>query len=88
MQLSDYGQTSCSVPRGSLLGPLLFLVYVNDMSQAAKSNVNDSCLMYKHFENFCNWFVDNKFSIDFGEDKTKSILFASKLKIKSANIKI
>ena len=26
--------------------------------------------------NFCNWFVDNKLSIHFGEDKTKSILFA------------
>ena len=31
-----------------------------------------------------DWFVDNKLSIHFGEDKTKSILFASKHKIKSA----
>ena len=38
----------------------------------------------KDFENVSDWFVDNKFSIHFGEDKTKSILFASKLKIKSA----
>ena len=30
----------------------------------------------------CDWFVDNKLSIHFGEDKTKSILFAFKLKIK------
>ena len=30
------------------------------------------------FENLCYWFVDNKLSIHFGEDKTKSILFASK----------
>ena len=58
---------------------------------------DDSCLMYRHrdvnqiekqlnndFENVCNWFVDNKLSIHFGEDKTKSILFASKRKIKSA----
>ena len=30
----------------------------------------------------CDWFVDNKLSIHFGEDKTKSILFASKRKIK------
>ena len=55
------------------------------------------CLMYQHrdvediekqlnkdFENVSDWFVDNKFSIHFGEDKTKSILFASKRKIKSA----
>ena len=30
----------------------------------------------RNFSNICNWFVDNKFSIHFGEDKTKSILFA------------
>ena len=27
----------------------------------------------RNFENVCNWFVDNKLSIHFGEDKTKSI---------------
>ena len=30
----------------------------------------------------CNWFVDNKLSTHFDEDKTKSILFTSKRKIK------
>ena len=30
----------------------------------------------------CDWFVDNKLSIHFGEDKTKSILFGSKHKMK------
>ena len=42
------------------------------------------------FSNICDWFVDNKLSIHFGEDKTKSILFASKFKkknIKKLNIK-
>ena len=34
------------------------------------------------FPNICDWFVDNKLSIHFGEDKTKSILFPSKGKIK------
>ena len=57
---------------------------------------DDSCILYQHkdivqiekrlnedFENFCNWFVDNKLSIHFGEDKTKSILFASKRRAKN-----
>ena len=28
----------------------------------------------------CDWFVDNKLSIHFGENKTKTVLFASKFK--------
>ena len=100
-RLSDFGKVSCDVPQGSILGPLLFLIYVNDMPQAVKSNLflyaDDSCLMYQHrdveetqkqqnkdSENVCDWFVYNKLRIYFGEDKTKSILFASKRKIKSA----
>ena len=38
----------------------------------------------------CDWFVDNKLNIHFGEDKTISILFASQRKmktIKKLNIK-
>ena len=34
------------------------------------------------FKNICEWFVDNRLSIHFGEDKTKSLLFTSKLKVK------
>ena len=30
----------------------------------------------RNFSNICDWFVDNKLSIHFGEDKTKSILFS------------
>ena len=34
-------------------------------------------------KNVCDWFVDNRLSIHFGEDKTKSILFTSQHKIKN-----
>ena len=60
--------------------------------------LNDTCLIFQHsdineieiqlnknFSSICDWFVDNKLSIHFGEDKTKSILFSSKSKIKKAS---
>ena len=56
---------------------------------------DDSCLIFQgkdvieiekqlngDFTNICEWFGDNRLSIHFGEDKTKSILFASKRKVK------
>ena len=42
------------------------------MPKKLKNNqTNDS-------QNDCDWFLNNKLSIHFGEDKTKSILFARK----------
>ena len=59
-------------------------------------NADDLCLMFHHkeveeiekvlnndFKNICDWFVDNKLSIHFGEDKTKSIFFTNQHKIKT-----
>ena len=56
---------------------------------------DDTCLVCQHedinktekqlnkdFESSCDWSVDNKLSTHFGGGKTKSILFATKFKIK------
>ena len=57
---------------------------------------DDSCLVYtgkdikeifeklnKNFNSLCDWLVENKLSIHFGQEKTKSIIFGSKRNLKS-----
>ena len=99
--LCQPGQITCGVPQGSILDPLLFLIYIDDIPQAVKCDIllyaDDTCLLFQHknikliepelnknFADLCEWFVENRLSIHFGEDKTKSILFGSKYKIKKA----
>ena len=40
-------------------------------------------LLNEDFSNICDWIVDNKLSIHFGEGKAKSISFASKTERKN-----
>ena len=56
---------------------------------------DDTCLIYtgkdiqkieeqlnSDFTSLCEWFIDNKLSVHFGEEKTKSILFGTKRQLK------
>ena len=57
---------------------------------------DDTCLMYMDkdikmteeqlntgFSSLYDWFIDNKLSVHFGEEKTKSILFGTKRQLKN-----
>ena len=48
---SDPSNITCGLPQGSVLGPLLFVIYVNDIPHAVKSNLflyaDVSCLVFQ-----------------------------------------
>jgi hypothetical protein len=86
---SDKFYATSGVPQGSVLGPLLFIIYVNDISKNIKSHIRmfaDDCIIYRVMDKLDDgvilqndlnllekWSSDNKMVIN--ASKTKLIRF-------------
>ena len=100
-KLSKLNKIKCGVPQGSILGPLFFLIYINDikiiMNDVKYQLYADDTVLYCSGNNYeecvsdlqvtLNKFVSwcSKNALTINIKKTKVMTFGSKNKIKKAN---
>ena len=92
---SEFVDILGSVPQGSILSSLLFLIYLNDIEEGIKSEISlfaDDVALLNKFQNtntlereinsdltVLNKWA-NKWNMDFNPTKTKMIIFSNKKK--------
>ena len=70
--LSEEAKIEYGVPQGSILGPLLFLIYINDLNKAIKNST------VRHFADDTNLIIKNKSAKIVARDLNKDLRLLTK----------
>ena len=79
---SESMKITCVEPQGSILGPLLFLIYFNDFEKCLKnakslSFADDTVIYIEGKKHISSYFQSNQLVINLKKGKTEAMLFGT-----------